>query len=157
MRIKDENGNMVEVGRQGQTTLNTVLGAIGTAGSLGIMSGLFGNGGNRNQSQSDGDRPVTRYEMSLMMENAKKDIEIVELKAKMNADEKINAVEKRQMEFNAEQMVYNATANSMMRGLQEQTRQLQGMTKMVIPQANVVDVKTTAAASDTTQQQGGGQ
>jgi hypothetical protein len=148
---------MVDVGRQGQTTLNTVLGAIGTAGSLGIMSGLFGNGNgnNRNQSTSDGDRPVTRYEMSLMMENMKKDTEIAELKTRMAAMEEMNAMEKRQMEFNAQQMVYNATNNGFVAGLQEQTRQLQGMTKMVIPQANVVDVKTAAAATQTAQQGGG--
>lgn len=35
MKIKDSTGQEMSVGGQGQTTLNTVLGAIGTAGSLG--------------------------------------------------------------------------------------------------------------------------
>ena len=146
---------MVDVGRQGQTTLNTVLGAVGTAGALGIMSGLFGNGnGNNRNSQSDGDRPVTRYEMALMMANSQKDIEIAELKTKMNADEKMNAMEKRQMEFNAQQLVFNSTANGLMAGLQAQIAQMQALTKVVIPQANVVDIKTAAVSTQTTQQNG---
>lgn len=156
--VKDENGNPVSVPTQGQSTLNTVLGAVGTAGSLGIMSGLFGNGNNRNQpsrSENDGDRPVTRYEMSLMQENIRQAIEIAELKAKMNSDEKINNAVKSQMEFNAQQMVFNASANGMMAGLQEQTKQLQAMTKVVIPSVNVVDIKTAAVgASQTNQTQG---
>lgn len=143
------------MGRQGQTTLNTVLGAVGTAGALGIMSGLFGNGnGNNRNSQSDGDRPVTRYEMALMMANSQKDIEIAELKTKMNADEKMNAMEKRQMEFNAQQLVFNSTANGLMAGLQAQIAQMQALTKVVIPQANVVDIKTAAVSTQTTQQNG---
>ena len=143
---------MVDVGRQGQTTLNTVLGAIGTAGTLGIMGGLLGNGNgnNRNQSTSDGDRPVTRYEMSLMMENAKKDTEIAMLKERINSNDRLEAAVRRQDEFNAEQMVYNATNNGFIAGLREQTRQLQGLTKSVIPAANVVDIKTAAAAASTT-------
>ncbi len=142
MRLKDENGGMVDVGRQGQTTLNTVLGAIGTAGSLGIMSGLFGNG-NRNQPQTDGDKPVTRFEMGLMMEGMKKDVELAEMKAKMSAMEQMNAMEKKQMEFNATQMAYNATANGMMTGLQAQITQMQAMMKVVIPSSNVVDIPAT--------------
>ncbi len=143
MRLKDENGGMVDVGRQGQTTLNTVLGAIGTAGSLGIMSGLFGNG-NRNQPQTDGDKPVTRFEMGLMMEGMKKDVELAEMKAKMAAMEQMNAMEKKQMEFNAEQMAYNATMNAMAKGVQAQIDQMQSMMKVVIPSSNVVDIPAAA-------------
>lgn len=62
MRIKTSDGEF-NVTPQGQGTLNTVLGAVGTAGSMGLFNGLFG--GNRNQPQSEGDRPVTRYEMEL--------------------------------------------------------------------------------------------
>ena len=144
MKIKTENGEQ-NVGGQGQTTLNTVLGAIGTAGSLGIMSGLFGNGNNRNQC--DGDRPVTRFEMGLMMESMNKSVELAEMKAKMDADEKMNAMEKKQMEFNATQMAYNATANGMMTGLQAQLTQMQSMMKVVIPSSNVVDIPTATPAT----------
>lgn len=157
MRLKDSNGNEVNVPTQGQATLNTVLGAVGTAGSLGILSGLLGNGNNRNQNQSDGDRPVTRYEMALMMENAKKDTEIAMLKERIASNEKLEAAVRRQDEINAGQLVYNATANGIFAGLQEQTKQLQGMTKMVIPSGNVVDIKAVASASTTQTQQGGGQ
>lgn len=137
----------MNVGGQAQTTLNTILGAIGTAGSLGIMSGLFGNGNNK--SQTEGDRPVTRFEMGLMMETMKKEVEIAEMKAKMNADEKMNTMEKKQMEFNATQMAFNATANGMMAGLQAQLNQMQALAKMVIPSTNVVDVTTPAVSSST--------
>lgn len=41
MKIKTENGEM-NVTSQGQGSLNTVLGAVGTAGALGMMNGLFG-------------------------------------------------------------------------------------------------------------------
>ena len=145
MKIKDGNGNEVNVGGPGQAALNTVLGAIGTAGSLGIMSGLFVNGNNRNQS--DGDRPVTRFEMGLMMDTIQKEVEIAEMKAKMDADEKMNAMEKKQMEFNATQLAYNATTNGMMTGLQAQISQMQALAKMIIPSTNVVDVAPVAASS----------
>ena len=145
MQIKDANGNQMNVGGQGQTNLNTVLGAIGTAGSLGIMSGLFGNGNNRNQS--DGDRPVTRFEMGLMMDTMKKEVEIAEMKAEMAANTKMNDMEKKQMEFNATQMAYNATTNGVMEGLQAQISQMQALAKMVIPSTSVVDIPTAAATT----------
>ena len=135
----------MNVGGQGQTNLNTVLGAIGTAGSLGIMSGLFGNGNNRNQS--DGDRPVTRFEMGLMMDTMKKEVEIAEMKAEMAANTKMNDMEKKQMEFNATQMAYNATTNGVMEGLQAQISQMQALAKMVIPSTSVVDIPTAAATT----------
>ncbi len=49
MKIKTENGE-VNVASQGQSTLNTVLGAVGTAGSMGILSGILG--GNRTLSRN---------------------------------------------------------------------------------------------------------
>lgn len=142
MRIKDANGNEMSVGGQGQTTLNTVLGAIGTAGALGMGAGLF-NGNNRNQT--DGDRPVTRFEMGLMMDTMKKEVEIAEMKATMSADAKMNEMQKQQMEFNATQLAYNATTNGMMTGLQAQISQMQALAKMVIPSTSVVDITPVTA------------
>lgn len=124
-------------------TLNTVMAAIGMAGALGNGMGLFNR--NQNQPQSDGDRPVTRFEMGLMMESMNKSVEIAEMKAKMAADEKMNVMEKKQMEFNATQMAFNASANGMMTGLQAQLTQMQSLAKMVIPSSNVVDTSTTPA------------
>ena len=75
MRIKTDNGE-VNVTPQGQGSLNTVLGAVGTAGALGVLgmgSGLLGLGGNR-QPRDPEDRPVTRYEMGLIRENIAKEI-----------------------------------------------------------------------------------
>lgn len=140
MKIKTENGEQ-NVGGQGQVTLNTVMGAIGMAGALGMGAGLF----NRNQqNQNDGDRPVTRFEMGLMMETMKKEVEIAEMKAEMSANSKMNDMEKKQMEFNATQMAVNATANGIMTGLQAQLTQMQSMMKVVIPSSNVVDIPSTS-------------
>lgn len=84
----------VKVPGQGQVNLNTVLGAIGTYGTLGgnlggcgngLLGGLFG--GNRNCSPAD--MPVTRYEMAMQQSLAAKDSEIMELKANIFTDQKI--------------------------------------------------------------------
>lgn len=150
MKIKTENGEQ-NVGGQGQVTLNTVMGAIGMAGALGMGAGLFNRNQNQNQS-TDGDRPVTRFEMGLMMETMKKEVEISEMKAEMNANAKMNEMEKKQMEFNATQLAYNATANGIMTGLQAQLTQMQQMMKFVIPSSNVVDIPSTTPA--TTQNNG---
>ena len=145
MRIKTSEGE-ANVTSQGQGTLNTVLGAVGTAAALGIGTGIIGNGRNR-QPQDEGDRPVTRFEMGLMMDAMKKDVEIAEMKAEMNANTKMAEMEKKQMEVNATQMAVNATANGIMTGLQAQLTQMQSMMKVVIPSSNVVDIPTVAAAS----------
>lgn len=140
MRITTSNGE-ANVASQGQSTLNTVMGAIGMAGALGLGAGLFNR---QNQNKSDGDRPVTRFEMGLMMETMKKEVEIAEMKAEMNANTKMSEMKEKQMEVNATQLAYNATANGLMTGLQAQINQMQQMMKLVIPSSNVVDVPTTA-------------
>ena len=48
MHIKTSDGE-ANVASQGQSTLNTVMGAIGMAGALGMGAGLF----NRNQNQNN--------------------------------------------------------------------------------------------------------
>ena len=94
--VKDEHGYDVKVPSQGQVTLNTVLGAIGSYGTLagnsgngnsgngGILGNLFG--GNRNCSGAD--TPITRYEMGMQQALAYKDSEIMELKANIYNDQK---------------------------------------------------------------------
>ena len=92
--VKSSDGYEVKVPSQGQVTLNTVLGAIGTYGTLGggmgcnngnggILSGLFGN---RNCSCAD--TPVTRYEMAMEQTIAAKDSEIALLKSNTYQDQK---------------------------------------------------------------------
>lgn len=62
-------------------------GIIGTTlGVLDGMGGLAGIFGNR-QPQDPGDKPVTRYEMSLIKESMSKDNEITLLKAQQYADQ----------------------------------------------------------------------
>ena len=146
MHIKTSDGE-ANVASQGQSTLNTVMGAIGMAGALGMGAGLFNRNQNQN-NQSDGDRPVTRFEMGLMMETMKKEVEIAEMKAEMNANTKMNEMEKKQMEVNATQMAVNATATGIMTGLQAQLTQMQQMMKVVIPSSNVVDIPTTATQNN---------
>lgn len=163
MRIKTENGE-VNVASQGQSTLNTVLGAVGAAGSMGVLSGLLG--GNRNQPpQQEGDRPVTRYEMGLIRESIAKDNEIALLKSEKYTDEKVHDAERRQCEVNTQQAVYNGVNTATVQCLQKQINQLLGMTQMMIPNANVspgwggvtiepTPVVKTAAAQGTNQQNG---
>ena len=91
--VKDEHGYDVKVPSQGQVTLNTVLGAIGSYGTLAGNSGngngsIFGNlfGGNRNCSCAD--TPVTRYEMAMEQALAAKDSKIALLEANTYNDQK---------------------------------------------------------------------
>ena len=136
MRIKDADGNTVNATGQGQGNLNTVLGAVGTAGALGMLGnglGLFGNRGRNDE----GDRPVTRYEMGLIRESLAKDNEIALLKAKQYTDERVNAAERRQCEINTQQAVFNGTTLSTLQCIQGQVAQLQSMTRLVIPNGNV--------------------
>lgn len=136
MKIKDSNGEY-NVGSQAQATLNTVLGAVGTANALGNGLNLFGMGRGNRPPQDEGDRPVTRYEMGLILESVKKDTELAELRAKVHADEKVNDAERRQGDINREQAVYNGVNTATVQCIQKQVNMLLGMTQMVIPNGNV--------------------
>lgn len=82
----------IDYTRRGQGNLNTVLGAIGTAGAVGLLNGngggimgnLFGGNGNCNSDCM----PINRYEMGLIQKNAEKDGEIALLKADKYTDQK---------------------------------------------------------------------
>ena len=95
--VKSSDGYEVKVPSQGQTSLNTVLGSLGTAAFFGINGGnLLGNGcgnglfnwGNRNGNCNCGDVPVTRYEMAMEQAIAAKDSEIALLKSNTYQDQK---------------------------------------------------------------------
>ena len=119
----------VQYTTRGQGALNTALGAFGTFAGLfcnGGLSNLFGGG-------NPEDRPVTRYEMSLIREGMAKDAEIAALKAQIYTDNKAAML---QGEISA-QAVWNATEQSVIRGQAEQLAQLFGMTKLMIPQGNI--------------------
>ena len=95
--VKSSDGYEVKVPSQGQTSLNTVLGSLGTAAFFGINGGnLLGNGcgnglfnwGNRNNNCNCADVPVTRYEMAMEQALAAKDSEIALLKSNTYQDQK---------------------------------------------------------------------
>lgn len=134
MTIKTTEGEE-HVTSQGQGTLNTVLGAVGTAGALGLGAGLFNR---TRQPQDEGDRPVTRYEMGLIRESLAKDNEIALLKAQQYSDANLKEATERQNAINMNQAVYNGVNTATVQCLQNQINQLLAMTKMVIPGGNVM-------------------
>lgn len=148
MKIKTENGE-VNVASQGQSTLNTVLGAVGTAGSMGLLSGLIG--GNRNQQpQSDGDRPVTRYEMELWQKINEEKTKNALLEAKGYTDKAMFDV---QAQF-GQQAAWNAAQQVNINVLR---KQLDDVTKYVVPITSIDPVPTTGTTQTTTQTQQGQQ
>lgn len=105
--VKTAEGYDVKIPSQGQTNLNTVLGALGTAGFAGInlqslLSGLLGGGANNpaimmalasmlSQPQHCGcseDHCVNRYELAMEKEIASKDSKIALLEANTYNDQK---------------------------------------------------------------------
>ena len=85
----------VKVPSNGQVNLNTVLGALGTAGLLmgtgnGCNGGILGNlfGGNRNNCGCSEDHLVNRYELAMQQALAAKDSENALLKANIYNDQK---------------------------------------------------------------------
>lgn len=112
------------VANAGLTTgiIGTALGAINGAGGLAGILGV----GPKAQSTDPGDRPVTRYEMELIRESAKKDDEIVLLKANQNTDNKL-----------AEVHAYIAGATATTGFMAQQIQQLYSITQLVVPNAHV--------------------
>lgn len=110
-------------------------GIVGTA--LGAMNGVGGLAGllgfHPNQPMSDGDRPVTRYEMGLYQEINAEKTENSLLKAQMYADKGDSGL---QQQIGA-QAVWNATQMGAIQMLQGQIAQLYSMTKLTIPNGNI--------------------
>lgn len=140
------------VGNAGLTT-----GIIGTA--LGALNGVGGIG-NIFGPKSSEDQPVTRYEAHMMHEISDRDQKIALLEADKYTDQKIaDFADKVNIRFGVveqqlgQQAVYNATNNGAIACLQGQVAQLQSLTKMVVPNANVMpgwgDVTITPATSTT--------
>lgn len=150
MKIKDQNGNEVNVTSQSQGTINTVLGAMGTLAALGVGRGILG-GGNR-PPQDEGDRPVTRYEMSLWQQINEEKTKNALLEAKGYTDKAMFDV---QAQF-GQQGAWNTAQQvniNMMR------HQLDEVTKYTVPESaiSVPVVPPTASSSTQTQQTGSGQ
>jgi hypothetical protein len=136
------------------------LGIAGTA--LGLLAGngglnLLGNG---NCGCSE-DHYVNRYELNLQQELAAKDSKISLLESNIYVDSKIADVYER---LNTkiggieaqicQQAVFNAQATSNIACIQGQIAQLQGLTKMVIPNTSVCpgwgDVTVSVTPAPTT-------
>lgn len=141
------------VGNAGLTT-----GIIGTA--LGALNSGVGGIGNIFGPKSSEDQPVTRYEAHMMHEIADRDQKIALLEANKYTDQKIaDFAEKVNIRFGVveqqlgQQAVYNATNNGAIACLQGQVAQLQSLTKLVVPNANVMpgwgNVTITPATSTT--------
>lgn len=163
MTIKGQNGESYSVTGQGQGALNTVLGAIGTAGALGgggILNNLLGGGCNCNRPMeviTSEDRPISRYEAKMLQELGAKESENALLRADKYTDQKIveataylqgeiknlstevRANKDAQTAINMEQAVYNGTNTAALGCIRGQIAQLQAMTEMVIPQRRVCD------------------
>lgn len=110
-------------------------GIVGTSlGALNGVGGLAGLFGFRPQPPMDpGDRPVTRYEMELYQQiNAEKN-ENVLLKGQIYTDKGDAAL---QAQIGA-QAVWNATQTGIIQAIQGQIAQLQGITQLMIPNANI--------------------
>lgn len=93
--VRTSEGYDVKVPSNGQVNLNTVLGALGTAGFLGMGAGngcnggILGNllGGNRNCG-CESDHVVNRYELAMEQQLAAKDSRIALLEANTYNDQK---------------------------------------------------------------------
>lgn len=117
--------------------IGTVLGGIASAGGIGSLLGL----GKANESE--GDRPVTRYEMSLMQAISEKNTEIAMLKAQQYTDGAMNGVQAQI----AQQNTWNAVQQANFQTLQAQTMSLMGMTQRMIPGTRVLNETQAASAS----------
>lgn len=148
---------MAEFTSKGQGNLNTVLGAIGTAGA--VMPGLFGGGlfgGNCNTACGCSENTaVNRYELNLVQEIGAKDARIGLLESQVYVDQKLTDVVKdytaqinalaaevrankdAQQAVNMQQAVYNGTNTATIACIQQTVMDLQALTKRVVPNSSV--------------------
>ena len=133
---------MAEFASKGVAGSGLGLGIAGTA--LGVLNGGLGNlfGGNMNNCSEN--QFVNRYEMGLENKIVSKDSEIALLKSNIYTDQKIADVYERlntkiagvEAGVNT-QAVVNATITSTIGCMQGQIAQLQGLTKLVVPNTSV--------------------
>lgn len=127
---------MAEFASRGVANTGLGFGIAGTA--LGLLDSIGGLMVNRRNSD---DAPVSRYELSLVQENAilkaqaDVDKKLVEVYNAIN--DKANANRERLNAFEKEQLVYNGVNSATIGCLQQQINALLGMTKMVIPNTSV--------------------
>ena len=134
---------MAEFASKGVAGSGLGLGIAGTA--LGVLNGglgnLFGGLGNCGCSENN---LINRYELELENKIVNKDTEIALLKSNIYTDQKIADVyERLNTKINGVEAVVNtqAVVNASMTGvincMQGQIAQLQGLTKLVVPNTSV--------------------
>ena len=133
------------------------LGIAGT--TLGLLNGglgnLFNGGGLMGANCCSENTPVTRYELNMAQTISSKDGEIALLKADKYTDEKlvevyealntrintltdkVQANKDEQYGINLNQAVLNGTTGATIACIQNQVAQLQGLTKLVVPNTSV--------------------
>lgn len=137
---------MERYGSKGVAGAGLGLGIAGTA--LGLMNGgipnLLGGCNAGNNGGCSENALVNRYELSMVRDLTNKDMEIAYLRGRDEAksdslelykyvDGKFSCVEREL----AEQRVFNATQIGTISCIQGQIAQLQGLTKVIVPAANV--------------------
>lgn len=131
-----------------KTIAGTALGLLNNGG----LGGILGGGMVANCSDN---MPVTRYELNMAQTISSKDGEIALLKADKYTDQKlvevyeainsrVNALAERvqmnkdeQYGINLNQAVLNGTTGATISCIQNQVAQLQGLTKLVVPNTSV--------------------
>lgn len=152
--VTETNNDRSRFTGNGQGNLNTVLGAIGTAGAIGLFNGGLGGifGGPRPPMEP----PATQRDLKYERELTTKDAEIGQLKAEKYADSAVLAAERRLADkiekiettmtagFRA-QGEYNVANTAAVASLNNQTQQLMKMTNLII--AAPAFAESQAAAS----------
>lgn len=165
MIIKGHDGESHNVTSQGQGTYNTIGASAGIASFLGLNAGnMFGGWGgygyNRNaplEVVTSDDRPISRYEASMMDKLAAKDSENALLRGQIYTDGKIvdtttylmskinevsaevRANKDAQCEINREQAVYNGVNTATLNCIKGQIAELQSLSELIVPQRKVVN------------------
>lgn len=159
MKVKGADGYEHSVTGQGQGNYNTVGASAGIASFLGLNLGNVLGGWNNNRCNCNNDPsgvPVSRYEAAMQQELAAKDGKIALLESNIYTDSKIadvyerlntkiNAMEKEQNAINLQQAVYNGVNTATVECVKNQVAQLMGLTKLVVPAANICPPVTTTA------------
>lgn len=164
---------MVEVEREyaskGVGTAGLTTGIIGTAGfGLSLLGQLLGGGAAAANAVCSENTGVTRFELEQERTISNKDMEIsywrgqdetnrkiseayAKLESRINGvSAEVRANKDEQAGINLQQAVYNGTNTAALGCLQSAVAQLQGMTKMVIPNSSVCPGWGTATVSVST-------
>ena len=110
--------------------IGTSLGAIASAGGLANILGVKPAG---STPANDGDRPVTRYEMSLIQTANNKDNEITLLKAQQYTDRAMVGV---QAQF-GQQSAWNSAQQANLGFLQRQVDDALSISRRFVPNGNI--------------------